>query len=460
MPRIYFDTNVFSNLKSATKEEYRLMNEMIKAFTLNLSFVFSPAHIRDKKKDKSDKKFKDFAFIESIAGDNYISYDAIEKKTSFYLATPRMAFDDNVTGSDLSDLENFWELDSEDERINEMKRELKEKYSKIPVIMPAIKKESMPEKQLIFSEKLFPAGKENISMFDVMEQLTKFSSEMYTDFKTYKNLRNYIDENFNQGKFSVHGELNFNEAFKDSKFKQSFTDFVYEKMQKDNNDNISFYDFFSQCFLSLDIFAIAKDEISKKNDFGNILNDSMHAWYGQFCDYFVTVDRKLREKTQALYRLFGINTPIVNPEKFSQLLPEIGKNSEKNIIQFFAKLWDEEKRADASSSVIEIKYPVVNFFDEIIVLQQTEKYFYLHKKQVHDLSQPNYRETAQIVGRCLRIFGTDLSKKEGFDFEKEVKQLRNKEWNGRIWSAGPLFIVLNYNHDIGELFLTVGPMRA
>ena len=66
MSRIYFDSNVYSNLRNNTTALYCELNDLLKIYKDNLTFFFSHAHIRDKKKDLSDYKFLDFAFIETF----------------------------------------------------------------------------------------------------------------------------------------------------------------------------------------------------------------------------------------------------------------------------------------------------------------------------------------------------------------------------------------------------------
>jgi len=74
MTRIYFDSNVYSNLRRNEKQEYQLLNHLINRYRHSLTFFFSDAHVRDKKRDTSSIKYQDFDFIESLTKDNYLSY--------------------------------------------------------------------------------------------------------------------------------------------------------------------------------------------------------------------------------------------------------------------------------------------------------------------------------------------------------------------------------------------------
>lgn len=50
------------------------------------------------------------------------------------------------------------------------------------------------------------------------------------------------------------------------------------------------------------------------------LHDTTHAIYAAYCDIFVTNDKKLKNKTAATYRWFGVDTLILDANEFSQYL--------------------------------------------------------------------------------------------------------------------------------------------
>ncbi len=92
MARIYFDSNVYSNLRRGEDSKYIALENAITKHKGNLVFVFSHAHIRDKINDSSNFKYDDFEYMKKWVGDNYLSYHLLEKKTSFYLANPLDVF--------------------------------------------------------------------------------------------------------------------------------------------------------------------------------------------------------------------------------------------------------------------------------------------------------------------------------------------------------------------------------
>jgi peroxiredoxin family protein len=178
-------------------------------------------------------------------------------------------------------LADFWqEKDSDHIVIKEMKRTARERAGAKNIDIPAGSFQTEDENQRSLLRKLFPAG-ENPTLWNMLEQFTAFSLDMYTHHQTYKDLRSLIDKNYNAGKFTLGNCFDFNEAFKESVFKKSFLAFVHDTMQKPANGKIEFYNFYAQCYMCMDIFGISKDKISKKNGFNNLLNDGLHSYYAR-----------------------------------------------------------------------------------------------------------------------------------------------------------------------------------
>jgi hypothetical protein len=472
MARVYFDTNIFSNLKRNSDPVSVQLNQDIEKFKRNLSFVFSPAHIRDKRRDLTDKKLGDFDFMASLTGDNYISYHAIEKKTTFYLALPRTVFDDKTDGDELSEISRFWDTDSDNEELNLYKSTLKTIYSNFPAGIDTAKLSELPEEHRNVLKGFIPEGKENLTLLDIMEKLTTFSGEIYSNHQTYKDLRKLIDDNFNGGKYVLDGKVDFNESFKDSVFKKTFFEYVADTLRGNDPEKVfTLYDLYTHGYMCMDMLGVKKDTITKKNSFNNLLNDALHSYYAAHCDYLVTDDETTKEKSNALFTLFEFPTKALTATEFAQILPDIGRDSETDIIHFFWKLLNDVSNSpelgesipeEDAIRTIPAGAPFFNFLDEIFEVKgDTDKLFYLWKKDSsHSLSQPNYREKGQIIDRCLRIFGPDYGGKGPMDFEKEVEEIRAGEWEGRVWVIGPLLVNLHCNKDLQKLLLAISSMKG
>ena len=52
------------------------------------------------------------------------------------------------------------------------------------------------------------------------------------------------------------------------------------------------------------------------NKFSNLIDDSLHVFYGAHCDYFVTLDDKCHYKATEIYKLLNIETKALKPNEF------------------------------------------------------------------------------------------------------------------------------------------------
>lgn len=396
MSRIYFDSNIYSYLRANSQPLYQQLNELLSLYKTNLTFFFSHAHIRDKKKDSTQHKFADFTFMESFTQDNYLSYHILRKNTSQYLATPLMAFNDEK---------------------------------------------------------------------DFGEEYLQYTP----DTQAYKDVRKLIDEGINNGKFSLNSnnKLNFNEALKDSVLQKTFIEFVSDSTIKNEKGQALYYDFYSVAYHSLDLLGIKKDKLNDKNGYANLLNDGLHSYYARYCDYLITADDNLRKKSKALYSLFDVHTMVLSVEEFINLLPSIGRSTDENVFIFFEKLSSDIRETERTQTRIEdnreasallIKNKYFNFFDFIMEVKEDGfTHYILRKLPDNILSAPNYREKGMIIDRCIPVLGYDLMQKGTFNFAKEVEEIENNTWLGRVWKVGSVVIFLQRNKALNEFCMMISP---
>src|SRR5882672_9869332 len=88
MTTVYLDSCVFQDLKEEKNKE--LLKKILAAKS-HVLFVFSEAHLYDLDQDKTDHKYADTDFIETIAGPNCYYFT---DRTEFDYRTPREYYDD------------------------------------------------------------------------------------------------------------------------------------------------------------------------------------------------------------------------------------------------------------------------------------------------------------------------------------------------------------------------------
>ena len=68
---------------------------------------------------------------------------------------------------------------------------------------------------------------------------------------------------------------------------------------------------FAAIFEFLDLVGYWKDKFNEKSNYARLW-DSNHAYYSSECDYFVSDDKRTRNKTKVVFELYGIETKIVS----------------------------------------------------------------------------------------------------------------------------------------------------
>lgn len=459
MPRIYFDTNVFSNLRINTQPKFQLLNKLLNERSDRVSIYFSVGHIRDKRKDLSEYKFLDFTFMESLTGDNYLAYDPIEKKPGFYLATPKMVYDDDHPEEEYSSIHNFFEpSEDDDEFIGPLKAFFNKTFGGIPMDIDTSIFDNLPEEQKKLISNFLPM-KEDATMLDMMKSMLGFTEELHADGPLYKDLRTMIDQGMNNGTVTLNDELDFNEALKDTVLKQTFFDYVKSTIYHKDKDNIPVYDFFQLAYNTLDMLGISKDKITKKNTLGNLQNDGMHAYFAGYCDYFVTDDKTITSKTKAMHNLMGISMTVLSVDEFNEVLPNLISDERDDWEMLKNKLmWDfqnsprkdPETFGEAVIKRLAENHRYLDYFDAVIeVTRPNELKMIVFKSISNRLSSPSFSECQKIIAAAVMCLGKDDKGKLFFDYHVPTDQIDQQ----RYWTLSKNFkIELDFQEELEGKF--------
>lgn len=461
MIRIYFDTNVFINLESNEAEIFKELNEALKLYKNNLTFFFSHAHIRDKKKATDEKKKAAyFKFVETIVADNYIHQYSSTERSRIFLATPTMVFDQELPEFDLNSL--FTKSENDDIVLSS----LRDLILNLQVPINKYLFENIPDADNKVLHEIFPLDKEVITVSDIMQRMVEFWQKLLTDNTAYKELRKYIDGHLNNGKYADdNAGIDFNEAFKNSFFNKTFSEFVENSFN--SSKQVPYYDYYLQSYSMLDMLCISKEKITKKNGLNNMSVDGLHSYYAQSCDYFITDDESLLRKSKALYNLHGIETKILNVSEFLDILPAIASNTENSVEDFIEKFIGDVKHgvrgepeiyADGiTAMVIQIPNKYFNLFDQMIQITLPTGAFFFTLVINNDRYIPIHRELETTVNWCMRLFGIDAQCLGTFSFDEEIDQIKRDEWVGRVWQSKSLEFCLKKIKGTHNFFFQIGP---
>ena len=473
MEKIYFDKQIFSHLFKQTDPIYQNLYDELYSSKDKFIFYYSHAHLLDLKNDKTDIKYDELKFIESLVEDNYLSYHGLTKKTSSYLARPLEAFKDIEEDNDKFKFSDYFETI---DLSNATEEEKKAFDIAIDILKSNNLKFGIPQLSELPPEiselmlKLLPFSTEGISLMDWAQNYFEVLRNLEEDKTVYKGLRNVVDNQLNKGKFKIdYDTIDFNNEMKNSELKKSFTEFVSSSINPNGNKVVSDYDFYTNAYFSLDLLGISK-EPSKSVKFRNMVNDGFHSYYGAFCDYIVSDDIGFLKKTKALYKLLNIQTKVFHIDDFIPYFKVILNSIEQSELAFINLLLLELQNGlvisqnqtltiNRNTTVIKPSSLFLGYFNTInIVLEDNIEFVFL-SREIDNYSKSTYiSEIKGVVNRAVKLFGIDVNYRGKFDDNIDTIQLNENKWEGRLWELNGISMLLVINTSADKFCLQINSL--
>jgi hypothetical protein len=465
MHRIYLDKQIYSHLFKQEKAEYVELLEKIYQHKADFLFTYSHALLLDLKNDKSDIKFKELDFIETIVEDNYLSYHSLEKQTSCYLAKPNIAFKDVNVEDEKIDFSSIFDTEIEgltNENV-QLLQTAKTLFSEPIFDLSLFNLDKVPNDISEKLSKVLPTEKASMNLYELMDYFMGLVPKIEADKTIYKGLRNITDKYLNNGRFTVDiDEIDFNENMKDSVLKKTFIEYVNSSLNPTGEKQISNYDFYTHAYFTLDLLGISKDGSNVK--FRNLLNDGFHSYYGAFCDCVVSDDSGFLRKTKVLYKLLGIEAKVYNVEEFIAAFDYQIENKEKDFIDFYkcvnysienGEVLNTQKLENDNFTVT--FKPLINFFgyfNRILVHMMNEKnYTSIYHESDNYSNFTFYHEYEFVVNRTVKHLGNDINNKGLYDWGLENQLIKEQKWEGRTWDFGIIKIIIEINSSSKKLVM-------
>ncbi len=399
MARIYFDSNVFSGLKNATQTKYFDLKEAIAKYKDNFVFVFSHAHIRDKINDNTNFKFEDFEYMKTLVEDNYLSYHLLEKRTTFYLATPSQVFNDNDSLTDVDFVMNLVGGKSYKELRNIIEKGGKNiKYpigNEVYILDDLFKDGVLQDRFVDFvKDSLHQEDKKNIPYYD-----------FYLHSYVVLDILGFSKDKLNK-------KNSFNNVFNDSlhSYYAKYCDYFISEDEGLRKKSSLLYNKYgiSTKVLSVEEFLEISDSIGKLTE-------------SDLLEFFKKLANDLHASTL-------VSTTSELDFNIYEIMP-------------FGRYF--------------------NFFDSIMIFKSKKNqdtFIFLKKAKTNYLSNPNYKECGLITNRIFRILQDDLAGKGEFDFDVETKEMISDKWQGRYWEIGDTRINLQIDEGTKEFCVQIGPL--
>ncbi len=332
MVTIYFDKQVFSHLRNAKEEKYVKLYEKILLHKNEFIFLFSNAHLFDLKQDKTDIKFAEMEFIQSIVDSNRMVYDKTEEEDQPYLKvfkeSPLSAFDEVGELGDFSWIEKI-----------ELSQLTEEQRNVINNIIDISTKEQMEQLEPNWLVNRHPVSLETLQVNkDTLVSLMRnVENVFYKSTDGYKIIRDNVISTYKHWFENTKRQDDLNTLLETSFSGLSFANVVKAVMAQCGLSSLEKAMEYYVSYILLDLLGISK-EPRKKVNFQNMQSDCIHSFFGSFCDCIVSEDEGVRNKSLELYKLYGITTKVYSIDEFIDAFDEAIANNRKSLHEFLEQI--------------------------------------------------------------------------------------------------------------------------
>lgn len=448
-----------NNLNDASVQ----LNRFLRTNKSFLFPVFSLAHIIDLKNDSTDNKFKDTLFIEEIAGQHMLCYDAVYKQQKFLRVSPSESLKDHLNDPSFNPA-NFFDC------LDDLKTgEFSEQFNQL-LDLPLFDFDTGPINSETYQETLmdflpYKAGK--VSIRDIMNHIEILIPQLFDkDNQLYKNTRKVNIDQFklNQIDYTL---STLNGVLKKSPFGKDLFELITATAGA--KKVLSTSEYFTQGFVVLNMLGLDKEK-NKKTNFISLSIDSKHAHYGSLCDILITEDKGLRIKAELLYNLKNISTQIMSTSEFLEFYNGYQPEKIQSEADFILKIFELVNKGTPYSTNKSSQFNRLNFyysinesfFDffnalEVIKDDTLGNCMVLTAKRANYDLGLFYSEVEMITNKIVFGFGPDMKGLTNYTKDDEVCIAESK-WQGRFWDNYQIPIALEINRGTNKLSICIGPI--
>ena len=426
MITIYLDKQVFSHLFNAREEKYSLLREKILSHKDEFIFFYSNAHLFDLQDDKTDIKYAEMEFMQSIVDGNRLIYEFPRQEVM--KQSPREAFETVGKVGDFSWLDNFDVSQLTDEQLNAINN-----------IVDISIKDLKGELDFNWLTNRIPISANELQVdVPILKSLMNFIAyNFYENKNAYKQVRDNTIARYNPKEIKANGEDLFNEQLSSSPLGLSFIETIKATLAQTGLSSSDSAIVYYMSYMLLDLFGVNK-ETRKKVKFQNMQADCCHSFFGSYCDCIVSDDEGLRLKSKTLYKLFNFGTKVYSIDEFIERFDEAINNNKKSGRKYFDEIFNDyiarqilrtEITPEHTLTYLNTSNKFFGYFNCMIERKSdNETVIILHKN--NDLNQPMLvREIEIIVNRMVKVFNDMGANFTLFDEAVELPQLKADNWN-------------------------------
>lgn len=314
MLSVYLDWNVINRIEKKEGPEYSDIEKLI----LNREIItpYSNAHINDLLRGyEKNKEYIEghLSIIEKLTNNLCIVQYWGEKSVKWHFRSIHNFFNSSLEEpcsyansfsslldflkDDYPEIEFLWDAQLSILKNQKLPLEFKDVYKIAPVF-----------------NLIFPTSKSELNMLALCEDLLSFANNVKKDYSLYKAMRNFLNQS--RIKFKEQPKI-FRKI--DKVMAEVPSHLVYDQvwedyLEKNSTKENPLYQRLTTTYFKIDYRGIKSD-----TKFANLVDDSIHTFYGAHCDYFLTLDDRCLYKAVEAYRELGIKTMVLNPSEFLQI---------------------------------------------------------------------------------------------------------------------------------------------
>lgn len=437
MIRVYFDWNVFSNLKNKSNETFASILSLLQENSSSILLPYSIAHLDDLRRGMGKKEGAqklidiDLKFLFDLTAGHYLHLDAETGSLSPRVESPSNLFHGlSKSLNDQSDVLKM--LDG----FGEEGEKLLELFEKIPGNAVLKDFQSMLN-SIEGNRKMFPTFSDDASLLNLIKDL----SRLYLNPDEHSQIRREASNNYRMA-LKIIDHKQWGEPFD---YLQNTLSKIIPGLNLDNLSDktgpLTTWSVFRELYLTLDTFGFYSD-----SKVPNLIDDVFHSFFAAHCDVLVTDDERTFQKAKAVYKQLNLSVEVCKsvdfPEwinkkinliaayKSNKLTPQIGKILSTEVIPLNAA--DDE---GIPFTLFKMEIPLLNYFSrmQFASFDDGSTRLFLYKQPSSLTNFWYWTEISSVVNKLYQEYGVDLNGKLEFNWELEIPELQNKLWVGRIW---------------------------
>ena len=451
MITIYLDKQVFSHLFNAREEKYSTLRDKILAHGDEFIFTYSNAHLFDLKTDETDIKYDEMNFMESVVHGNYLIYE--DFKLKLLNQSPKSAFDGVAEISDFSWIDDIDLSKLTQEQISVINNVFDIGYKDLT---GQLEPDWLTKREPIFTDKL------NVdkTTFDSFIKYVEY--HFYKNIESYKLLRDKTTKKYNPASIITKENNTHKKIIESNEIEKSFLELIKQTLTQIGLPSHNSLMFYYVSYMMLDLLGYNKDK-RKKVRFKNLQIDSVHSFFGSFCDCIVSDDEGVRNKTKILYDLFKINTQVYSIDEFIKRFDEAIENNQKSAEKYFEEIWLDYSSRQVIKSEIKSEFTInqlkttnkyLGYFDCMIERISKDENVIIMAKNT-DANRPLFgREVEIIVNRFVRIFNSIGADSRVYNNAVEFPQMKADNWY-RLIELSDSYVCLTKFKDVPQLCMWI-----